>query len=49
LFRSTWDACGISYDHFVRTTDDYHVRFVREMLQKIHDAGDIYFGEYGCR
>lgn len=47
LFRSTWDTCGISYDHFVRTTDDYHVAFVREMLQKIHDAGDIYFGEYG--
>ncbi|MFN2375583.1 MAG: methionine--tRNA ligase [Candidatus Binatia bacterium] len=47
LFRSTWDTCGISYDHFVRTTDDYHVRFVQQMLQKIHDAGDIYFGEYG--
>ena len=47
LFRSTWDECGISYDHFVRTTDDYHVRFVQEMLQKIHDSGDIYFGEYG--
>jgi len=47
LFRSTWDTCGISYDHFIRTTDDYHVRFVREILQKVHDAGDIYFGEYG--
>jgi len=47
IFRSTWDSCGISYDHFVRTTDEYHVRFVQEMLQKIHDAGDIYFGEYG--
>ncbi|HEY2776046.1 MAG TPA: methionine--tRNA ligase [Candidatus Binatia bacterium] len=47
LFRSTWDQCGISYDWFVRTTDDYHVRFVQQMLQKIHDAGDIYFGEYG--
>ncbi|MEO5739594.1 MAG: methionine--tRNA ligase, partial [Vicinamibacterales bacterium] len=47
LFRSTWDTCGISYDHFVRTTDDYHVKFVQQMLQKIHDAGDIYFGEYG--
>ena len=47
LFRSTWDQCGIAYDHFVRTTDDYHVRFVQDLLQKIHDNGDIYFGEYG--
>ena len=47
LFRSTWDTCGISYDHFVRTTDDYHVRFVQEVLAKVHEAGDIYFGEYG--
>ena len=26
LFRSTWDACGIRYDHFIRTTDAHHVR-----------------------
>ncbi|HEX9443956.1 MAG TPA: methionine--tRNA ligase, partial [Candidatus Binatia bacterium] len=47
VFRSTWDACGIEYDHFIRTTDDYHKEFVREILQKIYDSGDIYFGEYG--
>jgi methionyl-tRNA synthetase len=47
LFRSTWDACGIAYDHFVRTTDDYHKRYVQQILQKIYDSGDIYFGEYG--
>jgi methionyl-tRNA synthetase len=47
LFRSTWDECGIGYDHFIRTTDDYHIRFVQKVLQKIYDAGDIYFGEYG--
>jgi methionyl-tRNA synthetase len=47
VFRSTWDACGISYDHFIRTTDSYHKKFVQEFLQKIYDAGDIYFGEYG--
>jgi methionyl-tRNA synthetase len=47
LFRSTWDASGIAYDHFIRTTDDYHVKFVQSVLQKIYDAGDIYFGEYG--
>ena len=47
LFRSTWDACGIAYDHFIRTTDDYHVQYVKTVLQKIYDLGDIYFGEYG--
>ncbi len=47
IFRDTWDTCGITYDHFIRTTDDYHVRFVRSVLAKVHAAGDIYFGEYG--
>lgn len=47
IFRSTWDACGISYDHFIRTTDSYHKETVQQILQKIYDQGDIYFGEYG--
>ncbi len=47
MFRSTWDACGIAYDHFIRTTDDYHKATVSRILQHIYDAGDIYFGEYG--
>ena len=47
LFRSTWNTCGIAYDHFIRTTDDYHQKYVQEILQKIYDAGEIYFGEYG--
>jgi methionyl-tRNA synthetase len=47
LFRSTWDECGIAYDQFIRTTDDYHKDYVQKILQKIYDAGDIYFGEYG--
>src|ERR1043166_9967325 len=46
LFRSTWDACGIPYDHFTRTTDEHHQRFVQEVLARIHASGDIYFGEY---
>ncbi len=46
LFRSTWDSCGIAYDHFIRTTDAYHKQFVQRVLQKIFDSGDIYFGEY---
>lgn len=47
VFRSTWDQCHIAYDHFIRTTDSYHTEIVRQILQKIYDAGDIYFGEYG--
>ncbi len=47
IFRSTWDACGISYDHFIRTTDSYHIEIVQRILQGIYDAEDIYFGEYG--
>jgi len=47
LFRSTWDQCGIAYDHFIRTTDRYHQEYVQKILQKIYDAGEIYFGEYG--
>src|SRR4029453_11804614 len=47
IFRDTWDACGISYDHFIRTTDDYHVHTVQDVLRRIEAAGDIYFGSYG--
>lgn len=52
LFRSTWDTCGITYDSFIRTTDQHHKDFVASVLQKVYDNGDIYFGEYGglyCR
>src|SRR5258705_8353334 len=41
VFRSTWDACGIEYDHFIRTTADYPKEFGREMSQKIYECGDI--------
>lgn len=47
LFRDTWDACGISYDHFIRTTDAYHVATVQDVLRRMHAAGDVYFGSYG--
>jgi methionyl-tRNA synthetase len=47
LYRDTWDACGFRYDHFVRTTDDYHVRTVQEFLSRVHAQGDIYYSRYG--
>jgi methionyl-tRNA synthetase len=46
-FRRTWEACGLTYDRFIRTTDPDHVRTVREILQQVYDAGDIYFSRYG--
>jgi methionyl-tRNA synthetase len=46
-FREVWDQCGFTYDHFIRTTEAYHIRYVQEILTKVYDAGDIYFGRYG--
>jgi methionyl-tRNA synthetase len=46
IFRETWDAIGIAYDHFIRTTDTYHTTFVRKVLAEIHARGDIYFDSY---
>jgi len=46
-FRQSWDDLDISYDNFIRTTDPAHVRVVQEILTRVHESGDIYFGEYG--
>jgi len=46
-FRAAWDACDITYDHFVRTTDSYHISYVQEFFARLYDAGDITFGRYG--
>lgn len=40
--KSMWDMLGISYDHFIRTTDDYHVDAVQKIFQRFLDQGDIY-------
>jgi methionyl-tRNA synthetase len=45
-FRSLWPALSITNDYFIRTTDANHVETVRSILQKVYDAGDIYFGSY---
>jgi methionyl-tRNA synthetase len=37
---------GLSYDRFIRTTDDDHVRVVSALVQKAFDRGDIYPGKY---
>ena len=46
LFRSLWPELNISNNYFIRTTDVSHMDVVSRILQKIHDAGDIYFSEY---
>ena len=43
---SLWELLGISYDKFIRTTDDYHVKTVQKIFQKLMDNGDIYKSEY---
>ena len=46
LFRNLWPEMNISNSYFVRTTDPSHMSVVEQVLQKIYDAGDIYFAEY---
>ena len=46
-FRKQWDALGITYDDFIRTTEPRHARVVQVVLQALHDGGQIYFGKYG--
>ncbi|NLA42088.1 MAG: methionine--tRNA ligase [Smithella sp.] len=45
-FRGLWPELAITNDFFIRTTDENHVETVRRILQKVYDAGDIYFGSY---
>lgn len=46
-FRTAWEEIGIGFDDFIRTTEDRHKKVVQEILQKVYDSGDIYFGSYG--
>jgi methionyl-tRNA synthetase len=46
LFRETWPLLQVSPDTFIRTTDPVHMKTVRDILQRVYDQGDIYFGEY---
>ena len=41
-----WKLMNISYDRFIRTTDDYHVAAIQRIFKKMHDNGDIYKGVY---
>ena len=47
LFEDLWPNMNISNNDFIRTTQPRHIEVVQQILQKVYDAGDIYFGEYG--
>ncbi len=40
------DMLNVSYDKFIRTTDDYHEKSVQKIFKKLYDQGDIYKSEY---
>lgn len=44
--QQLWKILGISYDHYMRTTDDYHVKAVQKIFERLLKQGDIYKGEY---
>ncbi|HJV55690.1 MAG TPA: methionine--tRNA ligase [Methylomirabilota bacterium] len=46
-YQETWRRLGITNDDFIRTTEPRHQKVVQEILQRLYDAGEIYFGEYG--
>ena len=45
-FQGTWKALDISYDDFIHTTEERHVRGVRALFERIHENGFIYKGKY---
>ena len=47
LFRALWPKLNITNNRFIRTTEEAHKKVVQFILQKVYEAGDIYFGEYG--
>ncbi len=44
--KEIWKTFNISYDKFIRTTDDYHVKAVQHMFTRLYEQGDIYKGAY---
>ena len=41
-----WKLMNISYDRFIRTTDEYHVESIQKIFKKMYENGDIYKGKY---
>ena len=46
IFKNLWSYMNISYDRYIRTTDDYHVEAVQKIFKELYDKGYIYKGAY---
>ncbi len=46
IFKKLWSYMNISYDRYIRTTDDYHVETVQKIFKELYDRGYIYKGKY---
>lgn len=46
IFKNLWKFMNISYDRYIRTTDDYHIETVQKIFKELYDKGYIYKGEY---
>ena len=46
IFKGLWEYMNISYDRYIRTTDDYHIETVQKIFKDLYDKGYIYKGEY---
>ena len=44
--KSVWDSMNVTYDKFIRTTDDFHEDTVKKIFKKLYEKGDIYKSEY---
>lgn len=44
--KDLWSKLGITYDRYIRTTDQDHVECVQKIFQKLYEQGDIYLGTY---
>ncbi len=46
VIKEQFDCMNISYDKFIRTTDDYHEKQIQKIFKRLYDQGDIYKGKY---
>ncbi len=44
--KDLWKSLNVSYDKFIRTSDEEHVKCVQKIFKKLYDQGDIYKGSY---
>ena len=46
VIKAIWNRLNVSYDHFIRTTDEQHEKQVQKLFKKFYEQGDIYKGSY---